>query len=44
MQRAVDAGFRAMKMEMLFYDLIDDRELLRSSTNAAASRAMAAIS
>jgi L-alanine-DL-glutamate epimerase-like enolase superfamily enzyme len=29
MHRAVEAGFRAMKMEMLFYDLIDDRELVR---------------
>jgi len=29
MHRAVDAGFRAMKMEMLFYDLVDDRELVR---------------
>lgn len=28
MHRAVDAGFRAMKMEMLFYDLIDDRQLV----------------
>jgi L-alanine-DL-glutamate epimerase-like enolase superfamily enzyme len=29
MHRAVEAGFRAMKMEMLFYDLVDDRELVR---------------
>ncbi len=29
MERAVTAGFRAMKMEMLFDDLIDDRELAR---------------
>ena len=29
MHRAVEAGFRAMKMEMLFYDLVDDRELIR---------------
>ncbi len=29
MHQAVDAGFRAMKMEMLFYDLVDDRELIR---------------
>lgn len=29
MRRAVEAGFRAMKMEMLFYDLVDDRELVR---------------
>jgi L-rhamnonate dehydratase len=29
MERAVQAGFRAMKMEMLFYDLVDDRELVR---------------
>jgi len=29
MHQAVDAGFRAMKMEMLFYDLVDDRELVR---------------
>lgn len=29
MNRAVEAGFRAMKMEMLFYDLVDDRELVR---------------
>ncbi len=28
MERAVEAGFRAMKMEMLFYDLVDDRELI----------------
>jgi len=28
MHRAVEAGFRAMKMEMLFYDLIDDRGLV----------------
>jgi L-alanine-DL-glutamate epimerase-like enolase superfamily enzyme len=28
MHRAVEAGFRAMKMEMLFYDLIDDRQLV----------------
>jgi L-alanine-DL-glutamate epimerase-like enolase superfamily enzyme len=28
-QRAVDFGFRAMKMEMLFYDLVTDRELVR---------------
>jgi len=29
LNRAVEAGFRAMKMEMLFEDLIDDRELVR---------------
>jgi L-alanine-DL-glutamate epimerase-like enolase superfamily enzyme len=29
MNRAVEAGFRAMKMEMLFEDLVDDRELVR---------------
>ena len=29
MHQAVEAGFRAMKMEMLFYDLVDDRELVR---------------
>ncbi len=29
MHRAVEAGFRAMKMEMLFYELVDDRELVR---------------
>jgi L-alanine-DL-glutamate epimerase-like enolase superfamily enzyme len=28
MQRAIEAGFHAMKMEMLFYDLVDDRELV----------------
>ncbi|HEX8984184.1 MAG TPA: mandelate racemase/muconate lactonizing enzyme family protein [Bryobacteraceae bacterium] len=29
MHRAVEAGFRAMKMEMLFYDLVDDRTLVQ---------------
>jgi len=29
LHQAVDAGFRAMKMEMLFEGLIDDRELVR---------------
>ncbi len=29
MHQAVEAGFQAMKMEMLFYDLVDDRELVR---------------
>jgi len=29
MKRAVDFGFRAMKMEMLFYDLVSDRELVK---------------
>jgi L-rhamnonate dehydratase len=29
LHRAMEAGFRAMKMEMLFYDLVDDRELTR---------------
>lgn len=28
MHQAVEAGFRAMKMEVLFYDLVDDRELV----------------
>jgi L-alanine-DL-glutamate epimerase-like enolase superfamily enzyme len=28
-EKAVAFGFRAMKMEMLFYDLIDDRELVK---------------
>jgi L-alanine-DL-glutamate epimerase-like enolase superfamily enzyme len=29
LHQALEAGFRAMKMEMLFDDLVDDRELLR---------------
>lgn len=29
LHQALEAGFRAMKMEMLFYDLVDDRELVR---------------
>ncbi|MCW5980416.1 MAG: mandelate racemase/muconate lactonizing enzyme family protein [Bryobacteraceae bacterium] len=29
MNQALEAGFRAMKVEMLFYDLVDDRELVR---------------
>jgi L-alanine-DL-glutamate epimerase-like enolase superfamily enzyme len=28
MEKAVQTGFRAMKMEMLFYDLVTDRELV----------------
>lgn len=29
LHQALEAGFRAMKMEMLFYDLVDDREMVR---------------
>jgi L-alanine-DL-glutamate epimerase-like enolase superfamily enzyme len=29
MEKALSIGFRAVKMEMLFYDLVDDRELVR---------------
>jgi L-rhamnonate dehydratase len=28
MEKAVDTGFRAVKMEMLFYDLVSDRQLV----------------